>query len=462
MKRLRVVGDHLQPAACQNSDASGPLAGLRVVELAAVMAAPVCGALLADYGAEVIKIEDPTSPDITRSWGKTDDPSQTADPAIHATVEGGGSSFVQLNRGKKSIALDPRTPEGGALFKRLLGTADVFITNVRLQSLQKAGLDFESLELEFPRLIYAHLTAFGRSGEMVNDPGYDFGAFWAQTGLMDVCRASDDAPMPREPGGIGDYNTGMQLLGGVFAALYHRERTGKGQLVDASLMRAGVWSVGQPLVSYMGGNDWATGIHHKNGAEAKWSIRGNAVPGTRNTFITKSPYQCKDGIWVQLLGNDVDRHLDKMPKLLGVSPETLLGPDRRNIDWAAANRVTDAIFAQKTFAEWEPILKENDVWFKPVHRFEDNLDPSSPAYRQAKAIGCYAEAPGVSRHNLMATPVKLSNMDAQPRRRAPTFGQHTDEVLHALGIEASEVQRLKAQGVVAVSKGLRPPKKVKA
>merc|ERR1711957_472167 len=138
--------------------------------------------------------------------------------------------------------------------------------------------------------------------------------------------------MPREPGGIGDYNTGLQMFGGVFAALYHRTRTGRGQLVDASLMRAGIWSMGQPLVSYMGGNDWETGVNTK-GETHNWGLRGKTTIGERQSLLTKAPFKCKDGTWIQLLGNDVGRHLPKMHKALGVSEETLIGKDKTNIDW---------------------------------------------------------------------------------------------------------------------------------
>lgn len=465
MKRAAALCRHVNPAVapapCSSGEAGGAAAqlapalrGIRVVELAAVLAAPVCGALLADYGAEVIKIEDPKSPDITRSWGRGNDPAKTADPSVHATWEGGGSQFVMCNRGKKSVALDPTTTEGKALLKQMLGTADIFITNVRLKSLRKAGLDYESLQLEFPKLIYAHLSAFGRAGEMVDDPGYDFGAFWAQTGLMDLCRSSDDAPMPREPGGIGDMNTAMQLLGGIFAALYHRERTGQGQLVDACLLRAGVWSLGNALVSYMGGCPYAHG--------APWGLRGSTEEGKRQTLLTKAPLRCKDGAWIQLLGNDVGRHMHKMPALLGVSEDTLYGPDKTRIDWAAACRVADGIFAQRTLKEWEPLLKQHDVWYKPVHKFEDNLDPTSPAHRQTRAVGSFVEAAGVSQHELLASPVQLSAMPARPRAPAPKFGQHTDEVLQELGLAKERLQELKGQGVVAVSRGVRPKRAPRA
>jgi crotonobetainyl-CoA:carnitine CoA-transferase CaiB-like acyl-CoA transferase len=237
--------------------------------------------LLADYGAEVIKIENPGNPDVTRTWGYGDDPARTASPELHSTVEGGGSSFVQLNRGKKSIGLNPMSPEGKEVFLKLLATADVFITNVRLKSLRKYGLDYEALAESFPTLIYAHLSAFGRSGPMVDDPGYDFGAFWAQSGLMDITKASEDAPPPREPGGIGDYQTGMQLMGGVFAALFDRTNTGKGQLVDAALMRAGVWSMAQPLSALMGGNAYTDPV------EKRGNLRGPSIPGERWQSTTK-------------------------------------------------------------------------------------------------------------------------------------------------------------------------------
>lgn len=221
LRHLHQLHDHIArnadatPVAASSSAAEPrrPLAGIRVVELASVMAAPVAAAVLADYGAEVIKIEDPRGGDIVRQWGSGDDPDKTADPVLHATAEGGGSSFVQLNRGKKSVALNPTTPEGKAVLLKLLATADVLVTNVRLRSLRKAGLDYESVALLFPELIYAHLSAFGLGGDMVDDPGYDFGAFWAQSGLMDIVKSGEDAPPPREPGGIGDYNCGRAAYG---------------------------------------------------------------------------------------------------------------------------------------------------------------------------------------------------------------------------------------------------------
>ena len=146
---------------------------------------------------------------------------------------------------------------------------------------------------------------------------------------------------------------------------------------------------------------------------------------------------------------------------LGVSPEVLWG-DIHNIDWSASNRVADAIFATKTFEEWIPILKEHDVWYAKVHRFEDQTDPGSPAHVQAKAAGSFTagdHVPGVSRHDLLPSPVQLSAMDGTPTVAAPVFGSHTRALLAELGVTAEEAAALLETGVAAVSAGVRGPEK---
>lgn len=435
--------------------------------------------------------------------GRGDDPSRTASPELNATVEGGGSAFVQFNRGKKCIALDPTKPEGNALAKRLIGTADIFVTNVRQQSLQKQGLDYESLSKEFPSLIYGHLTAFGRAGEMMNDPGYDFGAFWAQTGLMEIARSDDSASMPRFPGGIGDNTTGMQLVGGIFGALYHRQRTGEGQLVDACLMRAGLWSMSHPVISHIGGNDWAYNPREAEGENS--GIRETTALDERRTTLTSAPFKCKDGIWIHLLGLEFWRHLPGLLSALGVTEEGLFGPGGlrvkgKEINWQAVTRVVDGIIAQRTYDEvnldellarkihpncsvsclpacllpllpllphylsaltssqWVPVLKKYDVWHTKIVRFEEQTNPEDPAYKQSLAAGSFVRAPGV-RHELLGSPVLLSKQPAAPVAGAAVFGAHTEEVLAELGVGGEEFERLKREEVVAVSKGTRPPRR---
>jgi len=418
------------------------LSGIRVVELATVVAAPSACAYLADMGADVIKIEDPNAPDISRGWGGGDDPELTAMPELHRQLKegkvGGGSAWMQLNRGKRSLILDVRKPAGIAIFKRLLQTADVLVTNVRLKGLQKIGLDYETLSNQFPRLIYAHLSAFGRVGPKTHDPGYDFGAWWAHTGIMDLVRSDDSADMPRFPGAVGDNSTAVQLAGYIGLALYHRERTGHGQLVDAALMRSGITAIAHPLVMWAGGNSWGR-------SSGPLNIRSSTKIGQRDTRITSSFFQCKDGVWIFLLGEDFRKHWRKTLTALGLTAAEVLGSDKPNwneIDWASATRVVDKVMSTKSYDEWQVIFKKHDVWYSKVQRFEDMWDDE-----QARASGIFVRAPGV-RHPLIGSPILLSSSKAEPRSGAPGFGEHTSNVLKELGYTPEDEAQLRQDKVV--------------
>lgn len=449
LRRLARLSEHvLAASSCASSQASaspdaagrGPLSGIRVVELATVVAAPTACALLCDMGAEVIKIEAPKDPDISRSWGGGDEPDKTAMPELQQK-EQGGSAFVQFNRGKRSIAIDVATPSGKAILKRMLAGADVFVTNVRLQSLRKNGLDYEALAPEFPRLIYGHLSAYGRTGPQVNDPGYDFGAYWSRTGLKDLCRSSEGAAMPRFPGAIGDNSTAVQFAGFIGIALFHRERTGRGQLVDAALFRSGIQSIAHPIASLAGGNQWATMTGDFGG------IREPTDKGKRRTLVSDADFQCKDGEWVQLLGLDLRKHFPKLLKATGIDASKIFGSREKKkagvpTDWRAATAAMDEVIATKSYAEWHKIFQEHDVWHVRVHRFEEMLEDE-----QALQSGIFVDAPGV-RHRLVGSPVLLSDSKAQPRAGAPALGEHTAAVLREHGYTAEDEKKLRQEGIV--------------
>jgi len=322
------------------------------------------------------------------------------------------------------------------LLKRMLASADVFVTNVRLQSLKKVGLDYESLAPEFPRLIYAQFSAFGLTGPKANDPGYDFAAWWAHTGIMDIVRSSEDADMPRFPGAIGDNSTAVQLAGYIGIALFHRERTGRGQLVDAALMRSGIAALAQPLMQYAGGNDWGR-------SRGPLGIRETTKVGERNTRITQTHFRCKDGVWVHLVGEDFRKHFKNTLKALGLTVKDVFGAERvKEVPWAHATRVVDEVMATKTFDEWAEIFRQHDVWYQRIQRFEEMLDD-----QQAIQSGIFVQAPGV-RHPLVGSPVLLSSHRAQPKSGAPGFGEHTDAILHELGLSPQEVADLRREKVV--------------
>lgn len=421
--RIAVLKTHLlqrKPARSKaNSDQptvnSPVLDGVTVVELATVVAAPSACALLADFGASVIKIESPAG-DMWREEARTIRPDGPAKDTV------GGIFFENTNRGKKSVQLDLRNEAAVAVLRKLLAKADVFVTNVRQQGLERLGLDYESIANAYPKLIYAHLTAWGRSGSAVNDAGYDSGAFWAASGMEDLVRADDKAEMPRYPGGFGDHTTAQSLLAGICMALYHKERTGLGQLVDASLYRSGIWCMGVPILLAQ---------HGYGGAARRSRIEaGNPV---FNNYI------CKDGIAVQLLGLQLERHLPNLLRVLGLAE--FCAQDKRFSEPRALikNRrvliaMIDQAFKSRPYAEWHSALRDADVWHCRINRIEDiSNDP------QANAVGAFTTAPGLEpEFKFLASPFKLNASEYHsPRSLAPALGQHNEEVLGTVGISPS-------------------------
>eukprot|EP00416_Gambierdiscus_australes_P004123 CAMPEP_0171144064 /NCGR_PEP_ID=MMETSP0766_2-20121228/145302_1 /TAXON_ID=439317 /ORGANISM="Gambierdiscus australes, Strain CAWD 149" /LENGTH=454 /DNA_ID=CAMNT_0011607909 /DNA_START=6 /DNA_END=1370 /DNA_ORIENTATION=+ len=431
-RHLAVLGRQLAPQATAAVPQASPrrlLEGYKVVELATVVAAPGSCAVLADLGADVLKIENPADPDTTRGWIKGDDPNKTADP-----IKKTGSHFTQLNRGKRAMALNYHSPEGLRILKQLMAGADVFVTNVRNQSLKKLGLDYESVSKELPQLVYAHLSAWGRAGPRKDDPGYDAGAFWAYSGLMELHRSDDDASMPRFPWSFGDNTTSMQLVAGIALALLHRNQTGEGQLVDAALMRSGIWVLSHPIAVNAGGFRDANGQQHHG-------IRSTTKLGERRGTITFSPFRCKDDRWVQMLGMETGRHWEKTMKALGIEGQIKLSS---KTDWREAMAIADKAFATKTYAEWHEIFKAADVWHCPINQYEDLLDDE-----QANAAGAFAEVPGLQ-HKLVKAPFQLSSQAGKdnPQGPAPSFGEHTSAVLASLGYTPEDEERLRLQKVV--------------
>lgn len=203
--------------------------------------------------------------------------------------------------------------------------------------------------------------------------GYDFGAFWAHTGVQDIIRSSDDASMPRFPGGVGDYTTAHQLFGGLMTALYQREREGVGQLVDASLLRAGLWFLSHALSQFAGGTSWA---NSKSGeGTATGGIRETTELGQRRTPITNAPFRCKDDRWIQLMGLEQARHLPATLKALGLKNEDIeLKNTEGKQDWRRATIVCDKIFLTKTADEWGEILSQHGVWWKRINRFDEMFE----------------------------------------------------------------------------------------
>lgn len=394
---------------------TGPMEGIRVVEMGFWVAGPSAAAILGDWGADVVKIEPPTG-----------------DP--FRGLMGGDMSppFMLDNRGKRSIVLDLGTPTGLEVAHELIGAADVFVSNMRTEILSGWGLDYESLAARNPRLVYASITGYGLDGPDRDRASYDVGAYWARAGIAAALTPEGDTP-PLQRGGMGDHSAGMAVAGGISAALFQRERTGNGQLVSTSLLRIGLYTLG-----------W-------DGNSALRSDRATGRAMTRTTIPNPliNCYQDADGRWFWLLLLQGDRHWPDLvraierPDLLEDERFTTIVERWRNSE--ALVGILDEVFAKRPIAEWGPVLDENEVWWAPMQTVGEAVrDPQSEA---AGGLVDVLEADG-STGKMIATPIDFSEPPGEVRGPVPELGQHTEEILLELGRDWDAIIELKDQGVI--------------
>ena len=398
----------------------GPMEGVKVVELGVWVAGPAAGGILGDWGADVVKIEPPGIGDPGR---------------LFKAMLGGdlpfNPPFEMDNRNKRSIGIDLRSPDGLAVALDLIAEADVFLTNVRLAGLSRLGLDYESLRARNPRLIYCAVTGYGLEGEDKDRAAYDIAAFWARSGIANLLTTPGQHP-PFQRGGMGDHNAGLAGAAAISAALYHRERSGEGQMVSTSLLREGLYTLSFDL-----------SITCRFGVAV--GVADRATMG--NPCINN--YQDKEGRWFWVVGLEGDRHWPPLCKAVGhpewVDDERYATAQARAQNAAELIAALDAIFATKTVAEWAPIFdNEPDFFWAPVKNTEEVLaDP------QVRAAGGLVEVPDSgSTTSFPATPVDFHGSPWEPRWMAPELGDHTDEVLGELGRSADEIRALREKGSV--------------
>ena len=396
---------------------AGPMDGVRVVELGLWVAGPACGGILADWGADVIKIETHTGdPFRSLEW-------------LYPDM--GNPPFDLDNRGKRSVALDLSIPSGLEVMHQLLGEADVFVTNFRPGGLERLGLDYEAVSARYPALIYASVTGLSLRGEERDRQAYDVGAFWSRAGVAKAL-TPEGAQLPYQRGGMGDHMTGLSAAGGVAAALFHREKTGEGQLVEASLIRLG---------SYMLG--WDHNVTAVTGADTEAWGRD----GPPNPLI--NCYRCGDGEWFWMLGLEGERHWPDVLRALD-RPEWATDPRFVGIEDRLKNSkelvaLMDEVMATRTRAEWGEIFDSGNVWWAPV---QTTLDMRNDA--QARAAGCWVQVPTPDGDSveMVATPVDFSKTSWEVRDAVPELGQHTELVLMELGVDWDQIEALKAEGVI--------------
>jgi crotonobetainyl-CoA:carnitine CoA-transferase CaiB-like acyl-CoA transferase len=367
---------------------SGPLQGVKVIEMGVWVAGPAATGLMADWGADVIKVEPPTG-----------DPQRFVFGALGVADQKGVPPFEIDNRGKRSVVLDLRNETDLQKMFALLEDADVFVSNVRPAGLARMGLDPDSLTKRFPRLIYGQLTGYGATGPDVDKAGYDIGAFWSRSGLAHTTVAPDELP-PAIRSGQGDHTTGLSMAAGVLAALFDRERTGKGRVVSTSLLRTGIYTLG-----------WDVGVYLRFGKrQSTKSSRKNPAP-------QMNCYRCADGRAFWLLGMEADRHFPGLLKAIGreelASVENFKNARARSINAGEFIAVLDEHFATRDYAYWTAQFDANDVWWAPLNSIADAVaDP------QVIASGAFVDMtpqPDEDPYRAVNSPVDFSDY-------TPTYG----------------------------------------
>lgn len=393
--------------------------GIKVVEMGVWVAGPSCSAMLCDWGASVIKIEPPTGDPFRGLFAN----------ALGAAVPV-NPPFEIDNRGKRSIALNLEHEEGRAIAQRLLDEADVFVSNMRPRVLEQFGIGYDAVAARNPRIVYCQLSGYGPDSPEANRAAYDIGAFWARAGVG-MSLTAEGQPIPQQRGGMGDHMTGLSGAAGVAAALFARERTGKGQRVGTSLIRNGIYMMG-----------WDYALEMRMGVKTRPYDRHHAPNPIINCFKTK------DDRWMWLLLLQGDRHWPDLLRALG--REDLAQDERWNNIAARRDNAAplvdelDAEFAKRTLAEWEPILDRENVWHAPVNTISQALE--DPV---AQASGAFQSVDGPDGAvPVVNTPVDFYGTPGGPRGLSPELGQHTEEVLLELGMDWDRIIALKEQGAI--------------
>jgi len=396
-----------------------PLENIRVIDMTTYAAGPSATRILADMGADVIKIEPPNG-EAFRVWGRTN----------HLPISKDENPAFELdNINKRGIAVDLKSPDGIAVIHRLLETADVFVTNYRQSALERLHLTYEDIHAKYPKVVYAFCSGYGSKGPRAKAPGFDYVAYWARGGVMEATGEPGGNPAQIIPAG-GDQVTGAMLAGAVCAGLVGALRTGVGEKMEVSLYQSAIWlSSPHLLKGYYG-----------------WAQRASRM---EPSVPMLNVYKCADERWIAIAVLEHERYWPAVCNAIGRS-DLLEDPRFSTFVEAQKNatvltEILDEIMLSKPVAEWEHIFDENDIACQRLLTAEEiNEDEQALAndylrpftFRNGKTI------------NIATPPFQVSSLGEYEIRPAPLIGEHTDEVLREIGYSEAELADLKERRVV--------------
>ncbi len=403
-----------------------PLEGVRVVELATFIAAAASGRFMADLGADVIKIETAKG-----------DPLRYTAPSEGRPLDMYENTTWDLENGnKRCISIDIRKPGGREAFFKLLDTADVLITNWRVQALERAGLDYETLKQRYPKLVYAICTGYGQYGPDKDLPGFDFTAFFARGGYLDSLRQKGSIPMNVVPG-IGDHNVGMNLVAGILAALYQAKTKGVGEKVETSLFESAIYNFGMMIQAA-----------NYDGIARNYPIN---VRESANPF--NAAWKTADGRYIQTCMPDYNTYYKKFITVIGrqdLAEDENYFPVQNMQSNKLGEKLYDIVMeaiGKKTLEEWNVIFREADIPFAPAQNWMEIMrDP------QAEANNCFYDMTydNGNVRRLVRLPVKFEEMGNPDYKRGPFIGEQGNEILKELGYDDKAIAKLLEDGDIYI------------